>query len=154
MRFWNEFEEMLGAILLAFMALLAFANVIARYLLEFSFAFTEEIEVALLVWLTMLGAAAGFKRSLHLGFTFLSEKMPGGMQKMLAVFSAVLAIICFCVLAWFGVLQIKDEQMLSITTEALGIQQYWYTLALPVGAFFVVVRIIEATIVTLRKGDR
>ncbi|HMK43255.1 MAG TPA: TRAP transporter small permease [Dissulfurispiraceae bacterium] len=152
MRFWEEFEEIVGALLLAFMAILAFANIIARYLLEYSFAFTEEIEVALLVWLTMLGAAAGFRRTLHLGFNFLSERFPPHAQKLLAVMSAVLAVVCFCVLAWFGILQINEEQLLGITTEALGIQQYWYTLALPVGVCLIVIRIIEATTAMFRRA--
>lgn len=151
MRILQDVEEVAGSILLAGMALLAFANVIARYLLEYSFAFTEEIEVAMLVWLTMLGAAAGFKRALHLGFTFLSERLPPGVQKVLTVLSSGLAIICFSVLAWYGVLQIRDEHLLSITTEALGIQQYWYTLAMPVGSLIIVVRIIEATAAALRR---
>ena len=151
MRILQDVEEIAGSVLLAGMALLAFANVMARYLLEFSFAFTEEIEVALLVWITMLGAAAGFKRALHLGFTFLSERLPRGIQKGLSFLSALLSVICLCVLAWYGVLQIRDEHLLSITTEALGIHQYWYTLAMPVGAFIIIVRIIQATVAALRK---
>jgi TRAP-type C4-dicarboxylate transport system permease small subunit len=146
-----HFEEVLGASLLAVMAVLAFLNVLTRYLIQYSFAFTEEIEVALLVWLTMLGAAAGFRRGMHLGFTFLTDRLslPAGKNFMAA--GAMLSVIMFSLLFWFGIAQIRQELLLQVTTEALGIPQWWYTLALPVGSGLVIFRIIETAVRTLRR---
>ena len=63
------------------MAIFAFLNVITRYFIQYSFAFTEEVEVACLVWLTMLGAAAGFRRGIHLGFDLLKMRFPNLEKK-------------------------------------------------------------------------
>jgi TRAP-type transport system small permease protein len=95
---YAHFEEVVSTALLAIMAVFAFLNVITRYFIQYSFAFTEEIEVALLVWVTMLGAAAGFRRGMHLGFTFLSSKMPAAGRKILFVMGSLLAVFCFGVL--------------------------------------------------------
>ena len=62
-------EEAAAVFLLFLMCLLAFVNVLTRYFIRYSFAFTEEIEVAGLVWLTMLGASAGFRRGFTWGLT-------------------------------------------------------------------------------------
>lgn len=61
-RLFENLEVAAGALLLAVMAIFAFLNVVTRYFIQYSFASTEGIEVAALVWLTMLGAAAGFRR--------------------------------------------------------------------------------------------
>jgi TRAP-type C4-dicarboxylate transport system permease small subunit len=148
---YAHFEEFLGAGLLAVMAVLAFLNVMTRYLIQYSFAFTEEIEVALLVWLTMLGAAAGFRRGMHLGFSFLAERFASPARKIFFAAGAMLSMILFTLLLWFSISQIQQELQLQITTEALGIPQWWYTLALPVGSALVIVRIIETTIRQLRR---
>ncbi len=64
----NNIEEVVCVGLMGFMALLGFLNVITRYL-GFSLAYTEELLVAMMVWITLLGAAVGFKRGAHLGLT-------------------------------------------------------------------------------------
>jgi TRAP-type C4-dicarboxylate transport system permease small subunit len=149
--FVRNFEEIISVILLAAMAALAFANVLTRYFIHYSFAFSEEIEVALLVWITMLGAAACFRRGLHLGFNYLAEKMPVGIRKALTVLSGVLMIFVCAVIFRYSLIHIRDEIEMSITTEALGIPQWWYTIAIPVGLFFIVLRVIEATVAKLRE---
>ncbi len=64
-------EEVLGASLLAVMASLAFANVVTRYLFQYPLAFTEELEVNALVWLTIFGTSSAFRRRRHLSMLFL-----------------------------------------------------------------------------------
>lgn len=148
--FARNFEEIVSVVLLAVMGIIAFANVLMRYFIHYSFAFTEEIEVALLVWVTMLGGAACFKRGLHLGFTYLAEKLNADWRKALAVLSGSLMILVCAVLFRFSLIHIRDEIEMTITTEALGIPQWWYTLAIPVGCVFIILRVIEATLVKLR----
>ena len=149
--FARNFEEIISVILLTLMAILAFANVLTRYFIHYSFAFSEEIEVALLVWITMLGAAACFKRGLHLGFTFIAERLPAIWRKALTALSGA-AMIAICVVLFrFSLIHIRDEIEMAITTEALGIPQWWYTIAIPVGCVFIVLRVIEATANRLRE---
>lgn len=137
-------EEAAGVFLLFFMCLLAFANVVTRYFIRYSFAFTEEIEVACLVWLTMLGAAAGFRRGIHLGFNLLSLRFPIFGKKVLFPLATFLTLATVCLLIWFSLSQIQDEIGLNIQTEALNIPQWWYTLAIPVGGLLILIRLIEA----------
>jgi hypothetical protein len=65
-----HFEEALCAGLLLVLAVLAFANILVRYLSNFSFAFTEELEVSGLVYLTFFGAAAAFRGGFTLACPF------------------------------------------------------------------------------------
>lgn len=133
------------------MGVIAFTNVLTRYFIHYSFAFTEEIEVALLVWITMLGCAACFKRGLHLGFSYLTERIPGACRRGLDVLSGVLMILVCMLLFHLSLIHIRDEIEMSITTEALGIPQWWYTLAIPAGCVFIVLRIVEVVLARLRE---
>src|SRR3972149_5586535 len=54
----------------------AFVNVITRYVVQYSLAFTEEIVVSLFVWLTLLGSAVAFREGSHLAFTSLVDRAP------------------------------------------------------------------------------
>ena len=137
-------EEAAGVFLLFFMCLLAFVNVLTRYFIRYSFAFTEEVEVAGLVWLTMLGAAAGFRRGIHLGFSLLSLRFPAFGKKILFPLATFLTLVTVGLLVWFGLLQVKDEMGLNVRTEALNIPQWWYTFSIPVGGILILIRLLEA----------
>jgi TRAP-type C4-dicarboxylate transport system permease small subunit len=143
-KFSQQGEEAAGVILLFGMCLLAFVNVLTRYFIRYSFAFTEEVEVACLVWLTMLGAAAGFRRGIHLGFNLLSLRFPAFGKKILFPLAALLTLLTVGVLIWFGFYQVRDEISLNVRTEALNIPQWWYTLSIPVGGVLILIRLLEA----------
>lgn len=148
---YENLEEVAGVILLAVMAIFAFLNVVTRYFIQYSFAFTEEVEVACLVWLTMLGAAAGFRRGIHLGFDLLKMRFPNFGRKVLVPLSSILTFLTIGILVWFSFYQLRDEIDFKTTTEALNIPQWWYTLAIPVGGIFILVRIVEAAYKEFKK---
>ena len=148
---YKNMEEAAGVILLVFMSVLAFINVITRYFIHYSFAFTEEVEVACLVWLTMLGAAAGFRRGIHLGFDLLAFRFPRLGKNVLYPLASLLTIVTVSILIGLSLLQIRDERELKIASEAVGIPQWWYTLAIPVGGILMIIRVLEATWQTLKK---
>jgi TRAP-type C4-dicarboxylate transport system permease small subunit len=144
-RVHDHLEEAAGVLLLAVMALFAFVNVITRYFIQYSFAFTEEVEVACLVWLTMFGAAAGFRRGIHLGFNLLALRFPLFGRRVLAPFTAFLTGITIAVLIYYSIFQIKDEILLGVRSEALNFPQWPYTLAMPIGGLLILLRLAEAT---------
>jgi len=142
-KFTAHFEEVLCAIILAIMATVAFVNVIFRYLLKYSLAFTEEILISFFVWLTLLGAAIAFRQGSHLGFSFITDRLPGKIQKFFLWLSALLGVFLFLVLIYFSIFQLKEEIDLNITSSGIGIPQWWYTVGMPVWSCLVIIRIIQ-----------
>lgn len=51
-------EENLAGLILALLAIITFVNVIVRYLTNFSFAFTEEISIFFMLFMTLLGSSS------------------------------------------------------------------------------------------------
>ena len=148
--FVAHFEEALCALFFAVMAVVAFVNVISRYFLKYSLAFTEELLISLFVWLTLLGAAVAFRQGSHLGFGFITGYLPIGVRKVLLWFSALLGASLFSFLIYFSVYQIKEEIVLKITSSGIGIPQWWYTLGMPVWSVLVVLRILQGA----RQADQ
>ncbi len=152
--FLDNLEEVACVGLMAFMALLGFANVITRYL-GFSLAYTEELLVAMMVWITLLGAAVGFKRGAHLGLTFLRERLPGRAQWALELFSLLLVVATMGAVIYLCLrYHLSDEIIMDTRSQALDIPQFWYTLAIPVGGLSLVVRAVQAALPRLRLLSR
>lgn len=142
----GHLEEVLGATLLSIMAALAFANVITRYVFEFPLAFTEEIEVNALVWLTLFGTASAFRRRRHLRMLFFQDNFSRKIRKIINMAIALLGAGLFSALGYLGYKQIVDERFLEITSESLNYPQWIYTLCIPVGCALIVFRILQAAL--------
>jgi len=141
--FISHLEEVLCAVLFAIMSVVTCANVFARYLLKYSFAFTEELVVSFFVWLTLLGAAIAFREQSHLGFNFIVDRLPQRIQKIFLWLSAGLAAALFTFLIYFSVRQIAEEITLGITSSGIGIPQWWYTIGVPLWSVPVIIRIFQ-----------
>ncbi len=149
--FFNNFEEVAGATLLFFMALLAFINVITRYFIKYSFAPTEELEISGMVYLTMLGASAAFKKDLHLRLMYLERKLSPKWKKYFNLFSLIISFCLFSALLFLSYFHIKDEIDLQITTEALNIPEWIYVMAIPLGSILINIRIIQKIIKLIKE---
>ena len=150
----EHLEEVLGAGLLALMAGLAFANVLTRYLFHLSLAYTEELEVNSLVWLTLVGASSAFRKRRHLRMVFFRERLPLPLKNLLDLIMAGLGMALFSLLGYLGYQQLLDERLLEITSEALGLPQWLYTVAIPVGCALVVLRILLTVVTDIRDRGR
>ena len=133
----------MGAVILALVTLFAFLNVLTRYLIRYSFAPSEEIEVNALVWITMFGSAAAFKRGSHLKLVFLNRYLGEKFSRLFWLFGRLLAVGVFSLLIYHGLLQAKVERELGIISEALSVPQWGYTLLLPALCVLVIVRILQ-----------
>lgn len=144
--FADHLEELLGATLLALMALLAFVNVITRYIFQVPLAFTEEIEINAMVWLTLFGTSAAFRRRHHLKMLFFQDRLPTKVRVWFNYIIALLGVGLFASLGYLGYMQLLEERFLEITSESLGLPQWIYTVCIPIGCSLIVFRIIQATV--------
>jgi TRAP-type C4-dicarboxylate transport system permease small subunit len=147
----EQAEESFLVLLMAVMTVVAFINVITRYFIRFSLAFTEEIVVSLFVWLTLLGTAIAFRQGAHLGFGFLVDRCPTPVRRAAIWLAALLGVVLFGFLIYFGIEQIGSERMLGTTSVSLAIPQWWYTAGIPVFGLLIIARILEGAVRADRK---
>ena len=73
-----KFEEWAAGIMIGLLGLITFANVVVRYLTNFSFAFTEEFSVFLMVLVALIGGSSVIAKNGHLRISFLVGEAPAG----------------------------------------------------------------------------
>lgn len=143
-RAFDFFEEGLIVLGLAFMTIMNFVNVVSRYCFTNSFSFTEEITVLVFVWVSMLGIAAGFKRSAHLGMSYFAELLPRRMQALLALFSMGCSIVMMVIMIDEGVVMVQNQILLGGRTPALELPVTVQGLAIPVGGALIALHVLGA----------
>jgi len=141
----NHIEEILIVIMMAYMTIMNFLNVLARYVFAASFSFTEELTVTVFVWVTMLGIAIGFKRNVHLGMSFVVDHSHGKAKAALVLLSGVCSLLFTAILLVYGAEMVQGQIEMGSTTPVLGMPQYAQGLAMPVCAIFIGYHVIEIT---------
>jgi len=81
-------------ILLSVIVMLLFAQVLFRYLFNFSLHWTEELAKYLFVWMTFIGSVGAFKDRIHIGVDFFIELLPERFKYLMKILD-ILLITCF-----------------------------------------------------------
>ncbi|WP_163527128.1 TRAP transporter small permease [Halobacillus ihumii] len=145
-------EYTILALSLAIMAIITFANVLSRFIFNFSFAFTQEVTVNLFVILTFVGASIGIYKGAHLGFDLIYDKLNKMSRAMVSIAIGVLIVFFFGVLAYHGIGIVMSQMDRQQITPALGWPQWVFTLGLPIGCVLCIIRTIESTMNSLRRS--
>ncbi len=153
-RLLARLEEDLLAAALAVMTAVTFANVVDRKFLHVGLAFAEELTVALFVWASLLGAAVATRRGVHLGFSYLVDRLPPRGQVAADLLAGVAALVVFGLLGWYGVGWVATQYRYEATTPAMGWPAWVFGLAIPVGSAAIVLRTIGALLHTAARRGR
>ena len=136
----GEVERALAAVVLGAICLITLANVVVRYFTNYSFAATEEISVALMVVLALLGSATAVARRRHIAITILVERLPPPLRRFAEVIAETATLVMFLLLVWLGGELAWDVYRFEETSPAMGWPQWIYTIWLPVLAALIAVR--------------
>jgi TRAP-type C4-dicarboxylate transport system permease small subunit len=135
-------EGAIGALIMAILALITFANVLVRYFTSVSFAFTEEYSVALMVVMTFVGAAAAFGADRHIRMTFFTEKLPTQAARGVEILMLLTCLFVFGAIAWLGAWYTWDEYRFEVMTPGLGVPSWYYTVWMPLLSVVICLRIL------------
>ncbi len=91
--FLDRIEETIIAILLGFMTLLTFANVLARYLFNSNIFYALELTVFMFAWLVLLGASYAVKKASHLGVDAIVNMVRPTTRRVFGLISVLACII-------------------------------------------------------------
>ena len=140
----DKAEEILILLLLAFMTILNFANVFARYLLAASISFTEEAIIIAFVWTSIFGISAGYKRYSHLGMSYITDNVPPKFQIFFSIVSTICSAILITILIFYGIDIVRGQMIMKAVTPALRIPTYVQGLSVPIGGVLILIRILES----------
>jgi len=151
-RFLNNIELYIAGIALIVMLAIDFANVLGRFVLGTSWAFTEELVCALFILVTLFGAAGGARTGSHIGLSLFTDMLPQKMQKYVAVIQAAAIAVFSAFLLIYGIQMVQMEIENNIRTAALGWPEAIFGSFVPAGAAFLIIRSIQYAVTEFKKA--
>jgi C4-dicarboxylate transporter DctQ subunit len=147
----DHFEEILSAGCLLAMTILAFVNVISRFVFKASLSFTDEITTNLFVLLTLAGASLAAKRNAHLGLNLVTDNLSAKWQKRLSIVANLLGVLFTGILVYFGVIMAYNEYRLEQLTAGMQLPEWIFGAFVPFGGSLLLLRFIQKTIEAVKE---
>lgn len=84
------------------MVVIVFWQVIARYIVQSSSGWTQEVTLVLFMWVTMLGSAMAVRSAGHVSMTLLVNSLKGYAKPIVKIISTVICEVFYVMLAISG----------------------------------------------------
>lgn len=136
-------------VILLVMAVIAGANVFARYALNTSLSWGEEVVQILLVWMTYLGAAYAMKSQEHFAFDLLVRALPPRAGKIASACSGLLVIAMTVYLIYLSAIVTVRIRFWSMPATELS--RAWVYAACPIGSTLLLVYAVRNWLDCIRE---
>ncbi|MEX1119432.1 MAG: TRAP transporter small permease [Terrimicrobiaceae bacterium] len=148
LRIWEGVVRLLEGTVVTIFGALVFAvlwGVVSRYLPGIRpSAWTEELAISLLVWLTLLGAALGFRSHAHLGVDYFVNKLEPSASKAAVVLGEVTVFgFAAFALVYGGWRLVTETLATGQITPVLQWPMGWLYAAAPISGIFICAFCIE-----------
>ncbi|WBU52030.1 TRAP transporter small permease [Paracoccus sp. SCSIO 75233] len=122
-------------------AVVVISAVIARYVFNSSFPWSEEVARAMLTWLIFLGMSAAFRRDEMVSLVFFREKLSDRGVLVVRLLTIGASIVFLAVAGWYTVklMGLTARQTLPVT----GLHIAWVYAAIPVGSAISILHLIN-----------
>jgi len=150
-KIWDRFEEICIVLLLAFMTVVNFINVIGRYFFSRSFSSAEELVVTSFVYVSMFGIAVAYKRGAHLGMDLLTQRVPQKVRAWMVLFSLLCSMILIGIIFYLSFDIIASQMRTGERASATGLPAYYQRISIPLGCFLMTIRSIQWGVLEFRK---
>ena len=148
-------EYWLNVLLYAYILVIVFVEVVARYVFKVSIVWSEETAVYAFIWMSYLAMARLARTRSHLAFTPLRDMMSRGWQlACLLVSDLALGVLAVIVVVYMW-RPIADSVSFHQTMQGADLPIWIATLAVPVGWLMVLVRTTQRAldvIANYRRG--
>ena len=134
-----SFEAVIVAFVMLTMLILVFLGVISRYVLHFSFSFTEELVCAMFVLLSTMDLITGM--------------MKPKMKRVFLIIDTLLTCAAASVLLYTGIIMVKSQMKIGSLSIALKIPNWVYGSFVPIGLAFILYRSIQFIVQLQKKSE-
>lgn len=151
--FWENIEMSIGAIALAFAVIIAFSNVIARFVIGNSIDWSEEVCKFLVVWMAYGGSAYAFKMGANIGVSFFVDRLPEKAQIYIGVITDIIIILFYGILGYYGLFRVMDLFQKGQVSTAARVPLWLPYSAIPIGSFLVIIRLLQQLITSIKNKN-
>lgn len=153
MKFIEKFEKFVSCAYVSVMAVLVFANVIARFVFNSPLAVADEMSCYLFVLMSFMGTAIAARKKAHLGLTIVTDKLSPSAAKKVQVLMYIIAAIFCLLIVIFGVEMVISQHSLGQETATMQWPEWIYGLFVPIGAAFAMIAFLSVAVETARTKE-
>jgi len=140
---YDHMEEIILVAMLTMIVVVAFLQVIMRYVFNNSLSWAEEFGRFFFVWLTWIGISIGAKRGQHIRIEFLVNKMPFRVAQVMNLISDLMVFMVCIVTIYYGAYLAQAFSGLKFVS--IQMSQAWGYAALPTGCTLMILRSLPST---------
>ena len=138
-----EIEKLVLSLVLVFVSVITFANVVVRKMTDSQFAWTEELVINLFILLVMLGCALCAREGSLISLSLIFDLLKVRGKKVFVAIVTVANTAFFLVLMKTGFDKVAIQIANGKHTFSLGWPEWVFTIFLPIGCVFLVLHTIE-----------
>lgn len=127
---------MVLAVLMVGLVGVVFTQVLARYVIQSSVPWTEEVARYLLIYLTFVGAAVAVREHTHLRVDFLVVRLPQVVQRVVGIVMTLGLLVSGVLLVVYG--YSYTERSLGTISPAIGESIAWIYAVMPLAGALMV----------------
>jgi C4-dicarboxylate transporter DctQ subunit len=150
-KIWDWCEETCIVLLLAFMTIVNFVNVVGRYFFNRSFSSAEELVITSFVYISMFGIAVAYKRGAHLGMGLITENVSPKIRAWMILFSVLCSMILISLIFYLSFDMIGGQIRSGERTSATGLPAYYQRISIPLGCLLIAMRTIQWGVFAFKK---
>jgi len=144
-------DTVLSSISLVALVCVTFGGAIMRYVFNSPFAWQEEVQLMLIVWIVFLGGRYAFAAGNHCAIDVLVELFPRKVQRYLSLVILALTLIALGYTAWQSCAYILQMFETHRVTNMLHIPFALVYAPIPIGC---VLMMLEFTLQTIRQFNQ
>lgn len=133
--FFIKIINFLIGFLLSSMVIIVFLNVIFRYFLKNSIAWSEEVSRMMLIWLVFLGAIMAYINNEHLGLDILIKAFHKRIARLLTILADILIMYALAIVLIGGIQMTSDSFASGWVSSAVPVLYGYVYLIVPISAF-------------------
>lgn len=136
-------EKVAMSVLLVFVTVITFANVVVRKLSDSQFAWTEELVINLFVLLIMLGCGLCAREGSLISLSLVFDRLKVGGKKIFVAIITVVNTAFWILLLKTGMEKVITQMANGKHTFSLGWPEWVFSIFLPIGCVFLILHTIE-----------
>ena len=144
MRWIERLEEGLIMLLMAAMTLVTFAQVVARYVFNYSFVWALELTGVMFAWLIFVGMSYGVRVGSHIGVDIVVKSLGPQAARAVGCIAAALCVLYAGILLWGSWQYVAKIYNIGILMQDMPVQQWIPRIVLPLGFLLLAVRFGQA----------
>ena len=148
----DRLEEGILALLLAFMTLITFVQVVLRYVFNSGLVWSLEATTYSFAWLLLIGISYGVRVKAHIAVDIVTNRLPKNTQRVFALLATALCLL-YAGLMFYGSFVLIDRMyMLGNFARDIALPKWLLTGIMPVGFALLAFRFFQVGLLIF-KGE-